>query len=138
MSCWIQFISNYPRLDYAYVDMTDGKWMLYLIQVSVLPFSVHNRGSAQLELLFEKSGESVPLASLLSSFFGETFEVSPVYNARKKIVDFEMLGKKYGAAADHEVGALSEGVEYRYIDDATHYNGPYSCEEITHLVYALE
>jgi len=107
MSCWIQFIRNYPRLDYAYVDMTDGKWMLYLIQVSVLPFSVHNRGSAQLELLFEKSGESVPLASLLSSFFGETFEVSPVYNARKKIVDFEVI--------DSEGTSCRERISFLYV-----------------------
>jgi len=74
--------------------MSNGRWMLYLIQVSVSPFPVHNRDSAQLELLFEKSDESVPLAALLNSFFDETFEVSPVYNARKKIVDFEVIDSK--------------------------------------------
>jgi len=41
MSCWIKFIRNYALLDYAYVDMIDdGRWMLYLIRVSVSPFSV--------------------------------------------------------------------------------------------------
>jgi len=94
MSCWIKFIRNYPRLDYAYVDMSNGRWMLYLIQVSVSPFPVHNRDSAQLKLLFEKSGESVPLAALLNAFFDESVEVSPVYDARKKIVDFEVIDSK--------------------------------------------
>ncbi|KAK4525600.1 hypothetical protein GAYE_SCF15G3509 [Galdieria yellowstonensis] len=45
---------------------------------------------AQLELLFEKSGGTVPIASLANSFFDESFEVSPVYKVRKKIVDFEV------------------------------------------------
>ncbi|KAK4527943.1 hypothetical protein GAYE_SCF46G5876 [Galdieria yellowstonensis] len=89
-SCWIKFGANYPQLDYAYVDMTDGSWMLYLIQVSVSSFPVHNRDSARLELLFEKTGETVPLASLLNSFFAKVFEVSPVYDAREKIVNFEV------------------------------------------------
>ncbi|KAK4526218.1 hypothetical protein GAYE_SCF22MG4132 [Galdieria yellowstonensis] len=89
-SCWIKFGENYPQLDYAYVDMTDGSWMLYLIQVSVSSFPVHNRDSARLELLFEKTGGTVPLASLLNSFFDGPFEVSPVYNDRKKIMDFEV------------------------------------------------
>ncbi|KAK4528319.1 hypothetical protein GAYE_SCF54G6258 [Galdieria yellowstonensis] len=89
-SCWIKFGANYPQLDYAYVDMTDGSWMLYLIQVSVSSFPVHNRDSARLELLFEKTGGTVPLASLLNSFFDGPFEVSPVYNDRKKIMDFEV------------------------------------------------
>jgi hypothetical protein len=34
-SCWINFGVNYSSLDYAYVDTTDGGWMLRLIQVSV-------------------------------------------------------------------------------------------------------
>ncbi|KAK4525806.1 hypothetical protein GAYE_SCF17G3715 [Galdieria yellowstonensis] len=68
MSCWIKFIRNYALLDYAYVDMSD----------------------AQLERLFEKSAESVPLAVLLNAFFEESFEVSPVYNAEKSIVDFQV------------------------------------------------
>ncbi|KAK4526501.1 hypothetical protein GAYE_SCF25G4417 [Galdieria yellowstonensis] len=89
-SCWIKFGANYPQLDYAYVDMTDGSWMLYLIQVFVSSFPVHNRDSAQLELLFEKTGGTVPLASLLNSFFDGPFEVSPVYDAGKKIVNFEV------------------------------------------------
>jgi len=89
-SCWIKFGASYPQLDYAYVDMTDGSWMLYLIQVSVSSFLVHNRDSARLELLFEKTGGTVPLASLLNSFFDGPFEVSPVYNDRKKIMDFEV------------------------------------------------
>jgi hypothetical protein len=90
-SCWIRFGTNYPRLDYAYVDMTeDGNWMLYLIQVSVSSFPAHNIDSAQLERLFMKTGGSVQLASLLNSFFAEVFEVSPVYDARKKIVNFEV------------------------------------------------
>jgi len=90
-SCWIKFGTNYPRLDYAYVDMTDdGNWMLYLIQVSVSSFPAHNIDSAQLERLFMKTGGSVQLASLLNSFFAEVFEVSPVYDARKKIVNFEV------------------------------------------------
>ncbi|KAK4527844.1 hypothetical protein GAYE_SCF45G5776 [Galdieria yellowstonensis] len=89
-SCWIKFGENYPSLDYAYVYMTDGSWMLYLIQVSVSSFPVHNRDSARLELLFEKTGGTVPLASLLNSFFDGPFEVSPVYNDRKKIMDFEV------------------------------------------------
>ncbi|KAK4526948.1 hypothetical protein GAYE_SCF29G4867 [Galdieria yellowstonensis] len=90
-SCWIKFSRNYPRLDYAYVDMIDdGSWMLYLIQVSVSSFPAHNTDSAQLERLFMKTGGSVPLASLLNSFFDRPFEVSSVYNDRKKIVDFEV------------------------------------------------
>jgi len=90
-SCWIKFSRNYPRLDYAYVDMIDdGSWMLYLIQVSVSSFPAHDVDSAQLERLFMKTGGSVPLASLLNSFFAEVFEVSPVYDARKKIVNFEV------------------------------------------------
>jgi hypothetical protein len=51
---------------------------------------LHDRDSAQLERLFEKSGESVPLAVLLNAFFEESFEVSPVYNAEKSIVDFQV------------------------------------------------
>ncbi|KAK4529116.1 hypothetical protein GAYE_SCF78G7068 [Galdieria yellowstonensis] len=90
-SCWIRFGTNYPRLDYAYVDMTDdGNWMLYLIQVSVSSFPAHNTGSAQLERLFKKTDGTVQLASLLNSFFAEVFEVSPVYDAREKIVNFEV------------------------------------------------
>ncbi|KAK4528808.1 hypothetical protein GAYE_SCF64G6755 [Galdieria yellowstonensis] len=90
-SCWIKFGTNYPRLDYAYVDMTDdGSWMLYLIQVSVSSFPAHNTDSAQLERLFKKTGGTVQLASLLNSFFAEVFEVSPVYDAREKIVNFEV------------------------------------------------
>ncbi|KAK4526882.1 hypothetical protein GAYE_SCF29G4800 [Galdieria yellowstonensis] len=89
-SCWIKFGANYPQLDYAYVDMTYGSWMLYLIQVSVSSFPVHNRDLARLELLFEKTGGTVPLASLLNSFFDGPFEVSPVYNDGKKIVNFEV------------------------------------------------
>ncbi|KAK4528678.1 hypothetical protein GAYE_SCF63G6623 [Galdieria yellowstonensis] len=90
-SCWIKFGANYPRLDYAYVDMTDdGNWMLYLIQVSVSSFPAHNTGSAQLERLFKKTDGTVQLASLLNSFFAEVFEVSPVYDAREKIVNFEV------------------------------------------------
>jgi len=56
---------------------------MYLIQVSVSSYPVHNRDSAKLKLLFEKSGGTVPLASLANSFFDESFEVSPVYNVRK-------------------------------------------------------
>ncbi|KAK4527774.1 hypothetical protein GAYE_SCF45G5705 [Galdieria yellowstonensis] len=89
-SCWIKFGANYPQLDYAYVDMTDGTWMLYLIQVSVSSFPAHNTGSAQLERLFKKTDGTVQLASLLNSFFAEVFEVSPVYDAREKIVNFEV------------------------------------------------
>ncbi|KAK4527273.1 hypothetical protein GAYE_SCF38G5195 [Galdieria yellowstonensis] len=90
-SCWIRFGTNYPRLDYAYVDMTDdGNWMLYLIQVSVSSFPAHNTDSAQLERLFKKTGGTVQLASLLNSFFAEVFEVSPVYDAGEKIVNFEV------------------------------------------------
>jgi len=90
-SCWIKFGTHYPRLDYAYVDMTDdGNWMLYLIQVSVSSFPAHNIDLAQLERLFMKTGGSVQLASLLNSFFAEVFEVSPVYDAREKIVNFEV------------------------------------------------
>ncbi|KAK4524636.1 hypothetical protein GAYE_SCF04G2537 [Galdieria yellowstonensis] len=90
-SCWIKFGANYPRLDYAYVDMTDdGNWMLYLIQVSVSSFPARNTGSAQLERLFKKTDGTVQLASLLNSFFAEVFEVSPVYDAREKIVNFEV------------------------------------------------
>jgi len=69
LSCWIKFGVNYPGLDYAYVDMTDGSWMLYLIQVSVSSFPVDNRDSARLELLFERTGETVPHASLANSYF---------------------------------------------------------------------
>jgi hypothetical protein len=94
MSCWIKFIKNFPGFDYAYVDMTDGSWRLCLMKVSVSSFPAHNRDSAQLGVLFEKSGESVPLASLLNSLFDETFEVWPVYNAEKKIVDFEVIDSK--------------------------------------------
>ncbi|KAK4526702.1 hypothetical protein GAYE_SCF26G4618 [Galdieria yellowstonensis] len=94
MSCWIKFIRNNPCLDYAYVDMTDGIWKLYLIQVSVSSFPVHNRDSARLELLFEKSGETVQLASLLNVLFDEPFEVSPVYDASKNIVDFEVTDSR--------------------------------------------
>ncbi|KAK4528397.1 hypothetical protein GAYE_SCF56G6338 [Galdieria yellowstonensis] len=72
-SCWIKF-----------------GWMLYLIQVSLSSFPVHNRDSARLELLFAKTGGTVLLASLLNSFFDGPFEVSPVYNDRKKIMDFEV------------------------------------------------
>ncbi|KAK4527772.1 hypothetical protein GAYE_SCF43G5701 [Galdieria yellowstonensis] len=90
-SCWIKFGANYPRLDYAYVDMTgDGNWMLYLIQVSVSSFPAHDIDSAQLERLFKKTGGTVQLASLLNSFFAEVFEVSPVYDAGEKIVNFEV------------------------------------------------
>ncbi|KAK4528739.1 hypothetical protein GAYE_SCF63G6685 [Galdieria yellowstonensis] len=74
-SCWIKFETNYPRLDYAYVDMTDD---------------AHNIGSSQLERLLEKTGGTAQLASLLNSFFAEVFEVSPVYDAREKIVNFEV------------------------------------------------
>jgi len=94
MSCWIKFIRNNPCVDYAYVDMTDGRWKLYLIQVSVSSFPVHNRDSARLKLLFEKSGEPVQLASLLHVLFDEPFEVSPVYDASKNIVDFEVTGSR--------------------------------------------
>ncbi|KAK4522764.1 hypothetical protein GAYE_PCTG30G0654 [Galdieria yellowstonensis] len=94
MSCWIKFIKNFPGFDYAYVDMTDGSWRLCLMKVSVSSFPAHNRDSAQLGVFFEKSGESVPLASLLNSLFDETFEVWPVYNAEKKIVDFEVIDSK--------------------------------------------
>jgi hypothetical protein len=90
-SCWIKFGASYPRLDYAYVDMTDdGNWMLYLIQVSVSSFPAHNIDSARLELLFKKTGGTVQLASLLNLFFAEAFEVSPLYNDREKIVNFEV------------------------------------------------
>ncbi|KAK4525357.1 hypothetical protein GAYE_SCF09G3265 [Galdieria yellowstonensis] len=90
-SCWIRFGTNYPRLDYAYVDVTDdGNWMLYLIQVSVSSFPAHDTDSAQLERLFKKTGGTVQLASLLNSFFAEVLEVSPVYDAREKIVNFEV------------------------------------------------
>jgi len=89
-SCWIKFGANYPRLDYAYVDMTDGRCMLYLIQVSVSSFPAHNIDLAQLERLFKKTDGSVQLASLLNLFFAEVFEVSPVYDAGKKIVNFEV------------------------------------------------
>ncbi|KAK4526106.1 hypothetical protein GAYE_SCF19G4018 [Galdieria yellowstonensis] len=90
-SCWIKFGTNYPRLDYAYVDMTDdGNWMLYLIQVSVSSFPAHNTDSAQLERLFKKTDGTVQLASLLNSFFAEVFEVSPVYDAGEKLVNFEV------------------------------------------------
>ncbi|KAK4526602.1 hypothetical protein GAYE_SCF25G4518 [Galdieria yellowstonensis] len=75
-SCWIRFIRNYARLDYAYVDMTDGRWMF------------------SFELLFEKSGGIVQLASLLNAFFDESFEVSPVYDARKKIMDFKVTDSR--------------------------------------------
>ncbi|KAK4526498.1 hypothetical protein GAYE_SCF24G4414 [Galdieria yellowstonensis] len=90
-SCWIKFGTHYPSLDYAYVDITDdGYWMLYLIQVSVSSFPAHNIDSAQLERLLKKTGGTVQLASLLNSFFAEVFEVSPVYDAREKIVNFEV------------------------------------------------
>ncbi|KAK4523504.1 hypothetical protein GAYE_PCTG60G1400 [Galdieria yellowstonensis] len=90
-SCWIKFGTNYPRLDYAYVDMTDdGNWMLYLIQVSVSSFPAHSIDLAQLERLFKKTDGTVQLASLLNSFFAEVLEVSPVYDAREKIVNFEV------------------------------------------------
>jgi len=99
-SCWIKFGANYPRLDYAYVDMTDGRWLLYLIQVSVSSFPVHNRDSTQLELLFEKTGVTVPVASLLNSFFDGPFEVSPVYSARKKIMDLEVTDSRGTSCRD--------------------------------------
>jgi len=94
VSCWIKFRGNYPGSDYAYVDMTDGRWMLYLIQVSVSSFPVHNRDSARFELLFEKSGGTVQLASLLNAFFDESFEVSPVYNAENKILNFDVTDSR--------------------------------------------
>ncbi|WP_230132642.1 hypothetical protein, partial [Campylobacter jejuni] len=58
------------------------------MQVSVSSFPVHNTGSARLELLFEKSGETVPLASLLKSFFDEAFEVSPVVDTEGNTINF--------------------------------------------------
>ncbi|KAK4528679.1 hypothetical protein GAYE_SCF63G6624 [Galdieria yellowstonensis] len=64
ISCWIRFSENYPRLDYAYVDIIGDRWILYLIQASVSSFPVHNRDSAQLELLLTKS-ETCQLESLL-------------------------------------------------------------------------
>jgi len=46
--------------------MTDSRWMLDLIQVSSSSsFPIHNIGSAQLKLLFEKTGGTVPLALFL-------------------------------------------------------------------------
>ncbi|KAK4528873.1 hypothetical protein GAYE_SCF66G6821 [Galdieria yellowstonensis] len=74
-SCWIKFGTHYPSLDYAYVDMADD---------------AHNIGSSQLERLLEKTGGTAQFASLLNSFFAEVFEVSPVYDAREKIVNFEV------------------------------------------------
>ncbi|KAK4523732.1 hypothetical protein GAYE_SCF00G1628 [Galdieria yellowstonensis] len=74
-NCWIKFGTNYPRLDYAYVDMTDD---------------AHNIDSAPLERLFKKTDGTVQLASLLNSFFADVLEVSPVYDAREKIVNFEV------------------------------------------------
>jgi len=68
----------------------DGSWMLYLIQVSISSFPAHNIDSARLELLFKKTGGTVQLASLLNLFFAEAFEVSPLYNDREKIVNFEV------------------------------------------------
>ncbi|KAK4528741.1 hypothetical protein GAYE_SCF64G6687 [Galdieria yellowstonensis] len=94
MSCWIKFIRNYLGFDYAYVDMTDGRWMLCLMQVSVSSFPVHNTGSARLELLFEKSGETVPLASLLKSFFDEAFEVSPVVDTEGNTINFTVTDSR--------------------------------------------
>jgi len=94
MSCWIRFIRNYLGLDYAYVDMTDASWMLCLMEVSVSSFPVHSTGSARLELLFEKSGETVPLASLLNSFFHEAFEVSPVVDTEGNIINFTVTDSR--------------------------------------------
>jgi len=68
--------------------------MLYLIQASVSSFPVHNRDSAQLELLFEKSDGTVPLAALLNSFFGEPFQVSPVVDMEGNIVNFTVTDSK--------------------------------------------
>ncbi|KAK4528323.1 hypothetical protein GAYE_SCF55G6263 [Galdieria yellowstonensis] len=100
-SSWIKFGTNYPRLDYAYIDMTDdGNWMLYLIQVSVSSFPAHNTDSAQLERLFKKTGGTVQLASLLNSFFAEVFEVSPVYDAGEKIVNFEVTDSRGTSCRD--------------------------------------
>jgi len=47
-----------------------------------------------LELLFEKSGETVQLASLLNVLFIAPFEVSTVYDASKNIVDFEVTDSR--------------------------------------------
>jgi len=74
--------------------MTDGDRMLCLTQASVSFFLVHNIGAAQLVLFFEKTGGTVQLASLLNSFFDEAFEVLSVYDARKKIVDFEVTDSR--------------------------------------------
>ncbi|KAK4526878.1 hypothetical protein GAYE_SCF59G6420 [Galdieria yellowstonensis] len=93
ISCWIRFSENYPRLDYAYVDIIGDRWILYLIQASVSSFPVHNRDSARLELLLTKS-ETCQLESLLNSFFDDAFEVSPVVDRKGNIVNFTVTDSK--------------------------------------------
>ncbi|KAK4528928.1 hypothetical protein GAYE_SCF67G6877 [Galdieria yellowstonensis] len=92
-NCWIRFSENYPRLDYAYVDIIGDRWILYLIQASVSSFPVHNRDSAQLELLLTKS-ETCQLESLLNSFFDDAFVVSPVVDRKGNIVNFTVTDSK--------------------------------------------
>eukprot|EP00871_Galdieria_phlegrea_P000664 jgi/Galph1/1599/GphlegSOOS_G297.1 len=90
-SCWLKFTETHARLDLAYIDMESSNWNIYFMQLSISSFSQHNRGSAEIQHLFDPP-ERPQLASLLETIFGETgFQVSVIRDDSNQIVDFEVL-----------------------------------------------
>eukprot|EP00871_Galdieria_phlegrea_P003390 jgi/Galph1/4051/GphlegSOOS_G2744.1 len=90
-SCWLKFTETHARLDLAYIDMESSNWNIYFMQLSISSFSQHNRGSAEIQRLFDPP-ERPQLASLLETIFGETgFQVSVIRDDSNQIVDFEVL-----------------------------------------------
>eukprot|EP00871_Galdieria_phlegrea_P005303 jgi/Galph1/5774/GphlegSOOS_G4401.1 len=90
-SCWLKFTETHARLDLAYIDMESSNWNVYFMQLSISSFSQHNRGSAEIQRLFDPP-ERPQLASLLETIFGETgFQVSVIRDDSNQIVDFEVL-----------------------------------------------
>eukprot|EP00871_Galdieria_phlegrea_P000938 jgi/Galph1/1845/GphlegSOOS_G531.1 len=73
-SCWLKFTETHARLD-----------------LLILIWKAHNRGSAEIQRLFDPP-ERPQLASLLETIFGETgFQVSVIRDDSNQIVDFEVL-----------------------------------------------
>ncbi|EME27622.1 uncharacterized protein Gasu_47680 [Galdieria sulphuraria] len=87
-ACWVRFMKNYSRLDFAYVEWNDNDWRLYLFQASISSFPEHNRDFTRNSFV---SPESSQLASLLHALFGIfDFQVSTIRDESDTIIDFEV------------------------------------------------
>jgi hypothetical protein len=100
-SCWIQFDLRFPCFDYAFVDISEGCWHIFFLQLSVSKFAAHNQGSTKIENMLKPHDRDPPkLAVLMDTILGESgFEVS-VIREDDSIVDFSVLDPRNVSCRD--------------------------------------